>query len=139
MTASGLMDRRVRQRSKIRELGTALLRVVVWSYAAIGFVAVGRHVATDLRPLDAFVRGSVEAQVAADARLLVLIHRDHPLQRVMTPQAKVIAVDREAASCDLPTEDQPGPPLDYVATVRVYGLYRIPWRVYRVTCGGRMI
>ena len=59
---------------------------------------------------------------------------DHPLQRLFIPAWRVVDVRREPGRCE-----EPLGPLelrDYVADVRLYTLFALPYRTVAVTCGG---
>jgi len=73
-------------------------------------------------------------EVARASSELAYAMLDHPVQRLFIPAWRVVDVRREPGRC---TELLgPSELRDYVAEVRLYTLFALPYRTVTVTCGG---
>lgn len=107
---------------------------------------------------DRFRSDPLAYSVANEALRMSRVHRDHPLQRLLTPAARVVAVTRLVGHCNNRAQDlvqpagsaQPGFPAlaqfpdppreigvhEYTALVRFYTAFGIPAGDVYLTCGG---
>ena len=101
--------------------------------------------------IDRFQADPVVHEVAQRAYSMAWIHRDNPIQRLLTPAARVVTVIRAPELCTsreprayVPPPNPraslvPSPPdagREYVALVRFYSFFGYPMSDVYITCGG---
>lgn len=129
-----LMDEPPARTSPVKKWGVL---VPLYGLALVGLVTMGRFV-TDLAVTEGYAGGgtTAEATVGRASAELAYSMLDHPVQRLLLPAWRVVEVRSEKAHC---TEPLGEPALrDYVAEVRLYTLFALPYRTVTVTCGGRV-
>lgn len=107
----------------------------LYALALVGSVTVGHAVTRAVagRGYDAGADAAA-ATVAREAHQLTYAMLDHPVQRLFIPGWRVVDVRLEPGRC---TEPLGEPALrDYVADVRLYTFFALPYRTVAVTCGG---
>ena len=101
--------------------------------------------------IDRFQADPVVHEVAQRAYSMAWVHRDNPIQRLLTPAARVVTVIRAPELCTsreprayVPPPNPraslvPSPPdagREYVALVRFYSFFGYPMSDVYTTCGG---
>jgi hypothetical protein len=127
-----LTSDRSRPASRVRKW---LVLGPLYALALVGLLTVGRWVtrAAATGGYDAGGEPAAETVARASSELAHAM-LNHPLQRLFIPAWRVMDVRREPGRCEEPL----GPPevRAYVADVRLYTLFALPYRTVEVTCGG---
>ena len=128
--------------------------VLTWAFLLILLLSpVGLAVAVWIVDdgIDRFQADPVVHEVARRAYSMAWIHRDNPIQRLLTPAARVVTVTRAPKLCTsreprayVPPPSPraslvPSPPhggREYVALVRFYSFFGYPMSDVYITCGG---
>ena len=130
--ARALASDRSRAVSRVRRW---LVLSSLYTLALVGLLTVGRWVTRTATAGGYDAGGEPAAETVARASSeLAHAMLDHPLQRLLIPVWRVVDVRREPGHCE-----EPLGPLDlrdYVADVRLYTLFALPYRTVAVTCGG---
>ncbi len=105
--------------------------------------------------IDGFQADPIAHVVAKRAYAIAWVHRDNPIQRMLSPAARVVAVTRASGHCTSPeprgyvVRSRPGASLtrtppqpvdrvvrEYTALVRFYSFFEYPADDVYITCGG---
>ena len=131
--------------------GIVLTRVLLLMFLVLPPVGLAVAVWAVDDGIDRFQADPVVHGVAQRAYASAWMHRDNPIQRLLTPAARVVAVTRAPELCKsreplvyvpLPRPGAslvPSPPhggREYVALVRFYSFFGYPMSDVYITCGG---
>ena len=105
--------------------------------------------------IDGFQADPIAHEVAKRAHSMAWVHRDNPIQRILSPAGRVVAVTRAPEHCKSPEvsnfvlPSRPGASLtrvpprpidsavrEYTALVRFYSFFRYPVSDVYISCGG---
>ena len=135
--------------------GIVLTRVLLLMFLVLPPVGLAVAVWAVDDGIDRFQADPVVHGVAQRAYASAWMHRDNPIQRLLTPAARVVAVTRAPELCKsreppvfvppprpgagLVPSLVPSPPhggREYVALVRFYSFFGYPMSDVYITCGG---